>query len=136
MNKHFQKVLKKLKTSKDVKALGFSRSEIKGIAAKIADNLDVEPLMKPSKRQRNSSSTDRFPHSVLLPSIGKSTTKTKTTMMTMSRTTPLTVMTIPMAMKERQAVRRMVSNVAPNPRRKMMMTRTLLRRGQRVWLIL
>ena len=42
MNKHFQKVLKKLKTSKDVKALGFSRSEIKGIAAKIADNLDVE----------------------------------------------------------------------------------------------
>ena len=31
MNKHFQKVLKKLKTSKDVKALGFSRSEIKGI---------------------------------------------------------------------------------------------------------
>lgn len=42
MNKHFKKVLQKLKTSKDFKALGFSRDEVKGIAAKIADDLELE----------------------------------------------------------------------------------------------
>lgn len=40
MNKHFRKVLLALKTK--VKALGFSRSELKSIAAKIADNLDLK----------------------------------------------------------------------------------------------
>lgn len=42
MKKHFRKVLEALKTSKDVKALGFSRKELKGVAAKIADKLDSE----------------------------------------------------------------------------------------------
>lgn len=42
MKKHFRKVLEVLKTSKDVKALGFSRRELKGVAAKIADKLDSE----------------------------------------------------------------------------------------------
>lgn len=42
MKKHFRKVLETLKTSKDVKALGFSRRELKGVAAKIADKLDSE----------------------------------------------------------------------------------------------
>lgn len=42
MKKHFKKVLEALKTSKDVKALGFSRRELKGVAAKIADKLDSE----------------------------------------------------------------------------------------------
>lgn len=42
MKKHFRKVLEALKTSKDVKALGFSRRELKGVAAKIADKLDSE----------------------------------------------------------------------------------------------
>lgn len=40
MNKHFKKVLKVLKTK--AKALGFNYKELKGIAAKIADNLDLE----------------------------------------------------------------------------------------------
>lgn len=40
MNKHFRKVLSMLKTK--AKALGFSRSELKGIAANIADNLDLK----------------------------------------------------------------------------------------------
>ena len=40
MNKHFRKVLSVLKTK--VKALGFSRSELKGVAASIADNLDLK----------------------------------------------------------------------------------------------
>ena len=35
-------MLEALKTSKDVKALGFSRRELKGVAAKIADKLDSE----------------------------------------------------------------------------------------------
>lgn len=42
MKKHFRKVLETLKTSKDVKALGFSRRELKGVAAKIADKLDSD----------------------------------------------------------------------------------------------
>ncbi len=42
MKKHFKKVLEALKTSKDIKALGFSRRELKGVAAKIADKLDSE----------------------------------------------------------------------------------------------
>lgn len=42
MNKHFQKVLKKLKTRKEVKALGFSRKELKGIAANVADKLELK----------------------------------------------------------------------------------------------
>lgn len=42
MKKHFRKVLEALKTSKDVKALGFSRRELKGVAAKIADKLDSD----------------------------------------------------------------------------------------------
>ena len=42
MKKHFKKVLEALKTSKDIKALGFSRRELKGVAAKIADKLDTE----------------------------------------------------------------------------------------------
>ncbi|SFG56808.1 hypothetical protein [Prevotella sp. KH2C16] len=42
MKKHFRKVLEALKTSKDIKALGFSRRELKGVAAKIADKLDSE----------------------------------------------------------------------------------------------
>lgn len=40
MKKHFKKVLEALKTSKDIKALGFSRKELKGVAAKIADKLE------------------------------------------------------------------------------------------------
>lgn len=40
MNKHFRKVLSVLKTK--AKALGFSRSELKGVAASIADNLDLK----------------------------------------------------------------------------------------------
>jgi hypothetical protein len=42
MNKYFKKVLEVLKTRKEIKALGFSRKEVKGIAAKIADKLDLE----------------------------------------------------------------------------------------------
>ena len=42
MNKHFRKVLESLKTRKEVKALGFSRKELKGVAAKIADKLDLK----------------------------------------------------------------------------------------------
>lgn len=42
MNRHFRKVLEVLKTRKEIKALGFSRKEIKGIAAKVADKLDLE----------------------------------------------------------------------------------------------
>lgn len=41
MNKHYRKVLEALKTSKDIKALGFSRSEVKGIAANVADKLNI-----------------------------------------------------------------------------------------------
>lgn len=42
MNKHFRTVLDALKTNKDVKALGFSRKELKGIAANVADKLKLE----------------------------------------------------------------------------------------------
>ena len=42
MNKYFKKVLEVLKTRKEIKALGFSRKELKGIAAKVADKLDLE----------------------------------------------------------------------------------------------
>lgn len=42
MKKHFRKVLEVLKTRKEIKALGFSRKELKGIAAKIADKLKLE----------------------------------------------------------------------------------------------
>ena len=42
MNKHFRKVLEELKTNKDIKALGFSRKELKGIAANVADKLQLE----------------------------------------------------------------------------------------------
>lgn len=42
MNKHFRKVQDVLKTRKEIKALGFSRKELKGIAAKVADKLDLD----------------------------------------------------------------------------------------------
>ena len=42
MKKHFRKVLEVLKTRKEIKALGFSRKELKGVAAKIADKLDLK----------------------------------------------------------------------------------------------
>ena len=42
MKKHFKKVLEALKTSMYIKALGFIRIELKGVAAKIADKLDSE----------------------------------------------------------------------------------------------
>ena len=40
MKKYFRKVLEVLKTRKEIKALGLSRKELKGIAAKVADKLD------------------------------------------------------------------------------------------------
>ena len=42
MNKHYRKVLDALKTNKDIKALGFSRKELKGIAANVADKLKLD----------------------------------------------------------------------------------------------
>lgn len=42
MNRYFRKVLEMLKTNKDIKALGFSRKEIKGIAAKVANKLKLD----------------------------------------------------------------------------------------------
>lgn len=42
MNKYLRKVLEMLKTNKDIKALGFSRRELKGIAANVADKLKLE----------------------------------------------------------------------------------------------
>jgi hypothetical protein len=42
MNKYFRKVLEMLKTNKDIKALGFSRKELKGIAANVADKLELK----------------------------------------------------------------------------------------------
>lgn len=42
MSKHFQKVLKALKTSDDVKALGFDRDEIKRLASDIDKKLDLK----------------------------------------------------------------------------------------------
>lgn len=42
MNKYLRKVLEMLKTNKDIKALGFSRRELKGIAANVADKLTLD----------------------------------------------------------------------------------------------
>jgi hypothetical protein len=42
MKKHFRKVLEVLKTRKEIKALGLSRKELKGIAAKVADKLELK----------------------------------------------------------------------------------------------
>ena len=42
MNKYFREVLEMLKTNKDIKALGFSRKELKGIAANVADKLQLK----------------------------------------------------------------------------------------------
>jgi hypothetical protein len=42
MNRHFRRVLEVLKTRKEIKALGFSRKELKGIAAKVADKLELK----------------------------------------------------------------------------------------------
>ena len=42
MKKYFKKVLDVLKTRKEIKALGFSRKELKGIAAKVADKLELK----------------------------------------------------------------------------------------------
>ena len=41
MKKNFRKVLEVLKTRKEIKALGLSRKELKGIAAKVADKLEL-----------------------------------------------------------------------------------------------
>ena len=42
MNKYYKKVLEVLKTNKDIKALWFSRKEIRGIAANVADKLNLK----------------------------------------------------------------------------------------------
>ena len=42
MSKHFQKILKALKTSDDVKALGFDKEEIKRLASSIDKKLNLE----------------------------------------------------------------------------------------------
>lgn len=42
MSKYFKQVLSALKTRKEFKALGFSRKEQKGIAANVADKLDLK----------------------------------------------------------------------------------------------
>lgn len=42
MNKYFRKVQEVLKTRKEIKALGLSRKELKGVAAKVADKLDLK----------------------------------------------------------------------------------------------
>lgn len=42
MSKHFQKILKALKTSDDVKALGFDKDEIKRLASSIDKKLNLE----------------------------------------------------------------------------------------------
>ena len=42
MNKYYKKVLEVLKTNKDLKALGFSRKEIRGVAANVADKLNLK----------------------------------------------------------------------------------------------
>ncbi len=42
MKKYFRKVLEVLKTRKEIKALGLSRKELKGIAAKVADKLELK----------------------------------------------------------------------------------------------
>ena len=42
MNRYFRKVLDALKTNRDVKALGFSRKELKGVAANVANKLQLK----------------------------------------------------------------------------------------------
>lgn len=42
MNKYYKKVLEVLKTNKDIKALGFSRKEIRSVAANVADKLNLK----------------------------------------------------------------------------------------------
>lgn len=42
MNKYYKKVLEVLKTNKDIKALGFSRKEVRGVAANVADKLNLK----------------------------------------------------------------------------------------------
>lgn len=41
MNRYFRKVLDALKTNRDIKALGFSRKELKGVAANVANKLKL-----------------------------------------------------------------------------------------------
>lgn len=42
MNKYYRKVIDALKTNRDIKALGFSRKELKGVAANIANKLQLK----------------------------------------------------------------------------------------------
>ena len=42
MNKYYKKVLEALKTNRDIKALGFSRKELKGVAANVANKLQLK----------------------------------------------------------------------------------------------
>lgn len=42
MNKYYRKVLDALKTNRDIKALGFSRKELKGVAANVANKLQLK----------------------------------------------------------------------------------------------
>lgn len=42
MNKYYKKVLEVLKTNKDIKALGFSRKDVRGVAANVADKLNLK----------------------------------------------------------------------------------------------
>lgn len=42
MNRYFRKVLEALKTNRDIKALGFSRKELKGVAANVANKLQLK----------------------------------------------------------------------------------------------
>jgi len=42
MNKYYRKVLEALKTNRDIKALGFSRKELKGVAANVANKLQLK----------------------------------------------------------------------------------------------
>lgn len=42
MNRYFRKVLDALKTNRDIKALGFSRKELKGVAANVANKLQLK----------------------------------------------------------------------------------------------
>jgi hypothetical protein len=42
MNRYYRKVIDALKTNRDIKALGFSRKELKGVAANIANKLQLK----------------------------------------------------------------------------------------------
>lgn len=42
MNRYFRKVLDALKTNRDIRALGFSRKELKGVAANVANKLKLK----------------------------------------------------------------------------------------------